>query len=75
MWPQSMLPGGTKRSGERGGLVGLNPEALSGEAPKGPPMIRSESLEAVCVEAPQGQPMIHRRRPDQVLRRPTGKEQ
>ena len=39
------------------------PEALCGEAPKGQPMIRSESPEAVCVEAPQGQPMIHRRHP------------
>ena len=63
LWPQSELPVGAKRSGKRGGFVGLNPEALCGEAPKGQPMIRSGSLEAVCVEAPEGQPMIHRRHP------------
>ena len=35
------------------------PEALCGEAPKGQPMIRRETLVAVCVEAPEGQPMNH----------------
>ena len=70
-----MLPVGTKRSGERGGLVGLNPEALCGEAPKGQPMIRSESLEVVCVEAPQGQPMNHRPRPRQPRNNPTVEEE
>ena len=36
----SEYPVGTKRSGERGGLVGAIPEALCGEAPKGQPVIR-----------------------------------
>ena len=57
MWQPSGHPVGTNATnGRRGGLVGLSPEALCGEAPKCQPMIRSESLKAVCVEAPQGQP-------------------
>ena len=38
-------------NGKRGGLAGAIPEALRGEAPKGQPMIRGETLKAVCVEA------------------------
>ena len=68
LWQRSgHLVGTPATNGRRGGLVGPNPEALCGEAPKGQPMIRSESLKAVCVEAPQGQPMIHRRHPIQVV--------
>ena len=44
---------------KRGGLVGLSPEALCEEAPKGQPMIRREHLVAVRVEDPQGHPRIH----------------
>ena len=59
-------PGGViGENGRRGSLVGVILGALCGEAPKGQPMIRSESLKAVCVEAPQGHPMIHRRGPSQ----------
>ena len=47
------------------------PEALCVEAPKGRPMIRSESPEALCVDAPQGQPVIHRPRPRQPRNGPT----
>ena len=57
--------GAIGKNGRRGGLVGVIPRALCGEAPKGQPMIRSESLKAVCVEDPQGHPMIHRRGPSQ----------
>ena len=38
-WQQSELPVGAKRSWTRGGLVGLIPEALCGEAPKSLPVI------------------------------------
>ena len=60
-WPSEIqYPGGTVATeGKRGSLVGDNPEAPSGEAPKGQPMIRGKNLEAVCVEAPQGQPRNH----------------
>ena len=53
------LVGTPATNGRRGGLVGPIPEALCGEAPKGQPMIRSESLEAAHVEDPQGHPMTH----------------
>ena len=57
------VPGGTcRRSGRRGSLVGFNPEALCGEAPKGQPMIRRENIEALRGDAPQGQPRNHRPR-------------
>ena len=73
--PATKYPGGTVTTkGKRGGLVGTNPEALSGEAPQGQPMIRGETLEAVCVESPKGQPRNHRRPPKQVRRRPMGEE-
>ena len=39
LWLRSEFPVGTKRNGERGGLMGKNHEALCGEAPKGQPMI------------------------------------
>ena len=65
-------PGGPDMaSGKRGGLTGAIPEALSGEAPKGQPMIRGETLKAVCVEAPKGQPRNHRRHSERVMSRPT----
>ena len=59
--------------GKRGSLVGAIPEAPSGEAPKGQPMIGRETLEAVCVEAPQGQPRNHRPHPKRPSKEPTGK--
>ena len=69
-------PGGPDMaSGKRGGLTGAIPEALSGEAPKGQPMIRGETLKAVCVEAPKGQPRNHRHRPRQIMGRPMGEEE
>ena len=41
------VPAGTCRwCGKRGGLVGMIPEALCGEAPKGQPVIRRENLVA-----------------------------
>ena len=73
--PPSRCPAGTGRwcgNERRGGLVGLSPAALCGEAPKGHPKIRSESLEAVCVEAPKGHPRIHGCR-RQHSARPSGK--
>ena len=70
---RSRCPAGTGKSGGmRGGLVGLSPEALCGEAPKGQPLIRRESLVTVRVEDPQGQPMIHGCR-RQHKPRPSGK--
>ena len=73
LWQQSESLGGPDMAkGKRGSLAGAIPEALYGEAPKGQPMIRGETLKAVCAEAPQGQPMIHRRHPMQVMCRPTG---
>ena len=75
LWQPSGHPVGTNATnGRRGGLVGPSPEALCGEAPKGQPVIRRESLVVVCVEAPQGQPMIHRPHPRQVVRRPMREE-
>ena len=57
---RSRCPAGTGQSCRmRGGLVGMFPEALCAEAPKGQPVICRESLMAVCVEDPQGHPMIH----------------
>ena len=69
----SMCPVGTSRLWwKRGGLVGLSPEALCGEAPKGQPMIRRENLVTARVEDPEGHPMIHDcRRPRKP--RPSGK--
>ena len=60
-WPSEIeYPGGiVATKGKRGSLVGAIPEALSGEAPKGQPMISGKNLEAVSVEAPQGQPRNH----------------
>ena len=56
----SMCPAGTGRLWwKRGGLVGLSPEALCEEAPKGHPMIRREHLVTVGGEDPEGHPMIH----------------
>ena len=48
---------------KRGGLVGVIPKALYGEAPKGQSMIHRERLMTVRVEDQKGQPMIHRHRP------------
>ena len=71
-WLPSAYPVGTDmKIGRRGGLTGQNPEALCGEAPKGQPKIRRETLEAVCVEAPQGQPRNHRPQ-NQHMSRPKG---
>ena len=67
--------GAIGKNGRRGGLVGVIPRALCGEAPKGQPMIRGESLKAVCVEAPQGQPRIHRRGPSQRRNTPPREEE
>ena len=68
MWQASEDPDGTNMTnGKRGGLVGNNPEALRGKAPKGQLMIRGENLLDVCVEAPQGQPRNHGRHPIQVV--------
>ena len=45
MWQASEYPGGTNMTnGKRGSLVGNNPEALRGKAPKGQLMIRGENL-------------------------------
>ena len=55
--------------------MGMIPEALCGEAPKGQPVIRRENLVAVGVEAPQGQPRIHRPHPKQPSTRPPGEEE
>ena len=58
--PRSGCPAGTCRwCGKRGGLVGMIPEALCGEAPKGQPVIRREHLVPVGGEDPKGHPMIH----------------
>ena len=52
LWQSSEYPDGANMTnGKRGSLVGNNPEALRGEAPKGQPMIRGENLLDVCVEA------------------------
>ena len=76
LWHPREYPGGTTMMrGKRGGLTGAIPEALHGEAPKGQPMIRGETLEVVCVEAPEGQPRNHRRHPRQVMFRPTGEKE
>ena len=54
LWQPSMSPAGTcKRDGKRGSLVGSNHEALCGEAPKGQPMIRGETLETVLWRPPK----------------------
>ena len=54
-----LLVGPGKKRGVSGGLVGMSPKALCVEAPKGQPVIRSESLKAVGGEDPKGHPMIH----------------
>ena len=75
LWQQSEYPAGTvKKLFARGSLRGLNPEALCGEAPKGQPMIRRETLEAVHGEAPKGQPRNHGCRAKQLETKPRGKE-
>ena len=72
----SRFPVGTNRGWwKRGGLPGLFPGALCGEAPKGQPEICGGNIEAVCVEAPKGQTMSHRRNTrQQLFKGPSGKE-
>ena len=66
-----LLVGPGKKRCVRGGLVGLNQEALCGEDPKGQPMIRREYREVVYAGALKGHPMIHRRNTRHRMPRPT----
>ena len=70
-----LLFGPDKMRCARGSLVGSFPEALHGEAPKGQPKNRGETLETVCVEAPKGQPRNHRPHRKQSSRRPMGRKE
>ena len=55
--------------------MGMIPEALCVEAPKGQPEIRGETLEAVYVEALEGQPRNHRPHPrEQPSQGPRGEK-
>ena len=75
LWRQSEYPDGTvKKRFARGSLRGQHPETLCGEAPKGQPMIRRETLEAVHGEAPKGQSRNHGCRANQLETKPRGKE-
>ena len=68
------VPRGTDMArGKRGSLVVAITEALSGEAPKGQPMIHGETIKVVCVEDPKGQPRNHKRHPRQVRKDQQGK--